>query len=177
MANNRINKYIGAIAVGAALVAVPGCTDSWDDHYNGNGSVTETSDKTLWEVISSREDLSKFAEIVRQAKYYKDNTHPVSTYSYADILAGGQVNTVWAPDNDALSGPEGEKWIKMLTDLTNGDVSVADGYSLQQQPHRSLASQHLGNENRHRQDDQWQEPYVPQGHAESFARGDFHRQG
>ena len=133
MANNRINNYIGAIAVGAALVAVPGCTDSWDDHYNGNGSVTETSDKTLWEVISSREDLSKFAEIVRQAKYYKDNTHPVSTYSYADILAGGQVNTVWAPDNDALSGPEGEKWIKMLTDLTNGDVSVADGYSLQQQ--------------------------------------------
>ena len=80
MANNRINKYVGTIAFGTLLTMMPGCTDTWDDHYNIDGSAsTETA--TLWEVIKSNPNYSRFADIVQHAKYYKDDTHPVSTYS------------------------------------------------------------------------------------------------
>lgn len=127
MANNRINRYIGAIVLGTVLTAVPGCTDTWDDHYDGDGSVTETT-ATLWDRIKDNPEYSRFADIVRNAKYYKDNTHPVANYSYEDILGGGQVNTVWVPDNSVLSEAEYQKWMSMLT---SGDMT--DGYNVQQQ--------------------------------------------
>lgn len=137
MANNRINRYIGAIVVGTVLTAVPGCTDTWDDHYNSGESVSGTT-QTLWDIISDSEkhpEFSRFADIVRNAKYYKDNTHMVETYSYADILSGGQVNTVWVPDNDALSEAEYQKWMDMLTNSrADGDgSSIVNGYNVQQQ--------------------------------------------
>ncbi|MBO7120746.1 MAG: hypothetical protein J6W03_10565 [Bacteroidaceae bacterium] len=133
MANNRINRYIGAIAIGTVLTVVPSCTDTWDDHYDSDESVAGTT-LTLWDMIKDNPNYSKFAEIVRNAKYYKDNTHPVSTYTYADILAGGQVNTVWVPDNSVLTDEEYAKWMEMLTE-SNADaegVNVA-GYNVQQQ--------------------------------------------
>lgn len=130
MANNRINKYVGTIAFGTLLTMMPGCTDTWDDHYNIDGSAsTETA--TLWEVIKSNPNYSRFADIVQHAKYYKDDTHPVSTYSYADILNGGQINTIWVPDNSALTEEEYQKWMSMLTSGTEGNSK--DGYNVQQQ--------------------------------------------
>ena len=128
MANNRFNKYIGAIALGAALTAVTGCTDTWDDHYDSDVSVSGTS-KTLWNYIEDNWDkYSRFGTIAKNAKYYKDNTHPVPTYTFADILNGGQVNTLWIPDNDALSEAEFQKWL----DMCQSD-RVEDGYNVQQQ--------------------------------------------
>ncbi|GEM_PF-998653 len=128
MANNRLNKYIGAIALGAALTAVTGCTDTWDEHYDGDVSVSGTS-KTLWNYIEENWDkYSRFGTIAKNAKYYKDNTHPVPTYTYADILNGGQVNTLWIPDNDALSEAEYQKWLAMCQ-----SDKVEDGYNVQQQ--------------------------------------------
>ena len=126
MANNRINRYIGAIAVGTALIAVSGCTDTWDDHYD-SGSVPETT-LTLWERIKSNPDYSRFADIVAHAKYYKDNTHVVPDYSFADILSGGQVNTVWVPDNSVLTQEEYQKWLQMCE-----SGSASDGFIVQQQ--------------------------------------------
>lgn len=134
MANNRISRYIGAIALGTVLVAVPGCTDTWDDHYNTNESAAGTT-KTLWDVINDKEnhpEFSRFADIVQHAKYFKDNTHAVNTYSYADILKGGQVNTVWIPDNDALTEQEYQKWMQMLGE-SRADGSSMDAYNVQQQ--------------------------------------------
>lgn len=112
MANNRIRKYIGAIALGAVLVAVPSCTDTWDDHYTSDPASGATG--TLWDKIKDNPSYSRFADIVRNAKYYKDDTHPVPTYTYEDILSGGQVNTIWVPDNDALTEEEYQKWMTML---------------------------------------------------------------
>ena len=126
MANNRINRYIGAMALGTILLAVPGCTDTWDDHYD-SGAAPETT-VTLWERIKSNPDYSRFADIVQRAKYYKDNTHAVPDYTYADILSVGQVNTVWVPDNSAFTQEEYEKWLQMCE-----SGSVADGYNVQQQ--------------------------------------------
>ena len=133
MANNRINRYIGAIALGAVLTAVPGCTDTWDDHYNSNESVSGTT-LTLWDMIKDNPNYSKFANIVKNAKYYKDNTHPVSTYTYADILDGGQVNTVWVPDNTVLTDAEYAKWMEMLGESkADGEGMSNAGYNVQQQ--------------------------------------------
>ena len=127
MANNRINRYIGAIVLGTVLVAVPGCTDTWDDHYNVDGQVSGTT-ATLWDQIKDNPNYSRFADIVKHAKYYKDNTHPVATYTYEDVLNGGQVNTVWVPDNSVLSEAEYQKWMQMLT-----SDDITQGYNVQQQ--------------------------------------------
>ena len=113
MANNRINRYIGAIALGTVMMAMPGCTDTWDDHYDSSESAGGTTE-TLWDIIKNKPELSKFADILSHAYYYKDNTHPVTTYTYANILNSGQVNTVWAPDNEALTDEEYQKWMDML---------------------------------------------------------------
>lgn len=133
MANKRINRYIGAIVLGAVLTAVPGCTDTWDDHYNSDGSVSGTT-ATLWDVLKDNSDYSRFTEILKNAKFYKDNTHPVSTYTYADVLASGQVNTIWAPDNNVLTESEYQKWMDMLTATdAEGNPDVTAGYNVQQQ--------------------------------------------
>jgi len=133
MANNRINRYIGAIALGTVMMAVPGCTDTWDDHYDSSESVAGTT-RTLWDMIKDNPNYSKFANIVQHAKYYKDNTHPVSTYTYADILDGGQVNTVWVPDNTVLTDAEYAKWMEMLAESrTEGEGVNNAGFNVQQQ--------------------------------------------
>ena len=132
MANNRIRKYIGAIALGAVLVAVPSCTDTWDDHYTSDSASGATG--TLWDKIKDNHSYSRFADIVRNAKYYKDDTHPVPTYTYEDILSGGQVNTIWVPDNDALTEEEYQKWMTMLGESRadeGGNSNAA--YNVQQQ--------------------------------------------
>ena len=127
MANNRINRYIGAFALGTVLMAVPGCTDTWDDHYDFNASSPETK-ATLWERIKSNPDYSRFADIVQRAKFYKDDTHEVPDYTFADVLSSGQVNTVWAPDNSVFTDAEYQKWSQMLE-----SESKTDGFNVQQQ--------------------------------------------
>lgn len=123
MANKKLNKYIGTVILGTAILAVPGCSDTWDEHYDGGGN-GEVATKTLWEQIESNPELSKFAEIAKHAKYYRDEKHPVNGYTFADVLKGGQVNTVWAPENSAISD---EEYQKLLT------MAESDGYNLQQQ--------------------------------------------
>ena len=121
MANKTLFKYIGATAVGVTLVVAPACTDTWDDHYDDLGTAASL---TLWEQIKSDPNLSRFAEIAETAKYYKDESHPVPGYTFKDILSSAQVNTVWVPDNDAISEAEFER----LKDMRDND-----GYNLQTQ--------------------------------------------
>lgn len=137
MANNRINKYIGAITLGTVLMVVPGCTDTWDDHYSANGNGSEAT-LTLWEQIKNNPDYSLFSEILEQAKYYKDNTHAVD-YTYKDIFEGRQVNTVFAPNNDAIKEfMKTDLYKKWKESLEKGESRAEDvvnsaGYNFQQQ--------------------------------------------
>lgn len=130
MANNRINKYIGAMVLGTVMIAVPSCTDTWDDHYNNEPGSGATL--TLWDVIQDNPDYSRFADIVKHAKFYKDDTHEVSTYTYEDILKSSQVNTVWLPDNSVLTEEEYKKWMSLL-DESRADGSSLGGYNVQHQ--------------------------------------------
>lgn len=123
MANNRINKYIGAIALGAVVLTVPGCTDptiptEFDEPASGK--------VTLWEQISNDPQYSRFAEIAQKAMYYKDDTHPVPTYTFAQLLNSNQLVTLWAPTNDAISDQDYNKYKAMCG-------TAEQGYNLQQQ--------------------------------------------
>ena len=121
MANKKLFKTIGAIATGALILATPSCTDTWDEHYNDLGGAAS---QNLWEQIESRPELSIFAKIIREAKYYKDDVHAVDGYTFADLLQSGQIMTVWAPENNAFTEEEKAKWMDMLEN---------DGYNLQKQ--------------------------------------------
>ena len=59
-----------------------GCTD-WDDHYDVDGQQM-ISDKTLWEEIAARPELSGFMECLER-------------YGYKEQLNGSQMYTVFAP--------------------------------------------------------------------------------
>lgn len=124
MKKNRFNRYFGVLTLGVALLATPGCTDTWDEHYgsgadNGGASVTST----LWDQIVSNENLSKFAAIAQKAQYYKDNVHPVEGYTFADMLKSNQIVTVWAPNDDAISDQEFQKWME-LCETSGYDVQL-----------------------------------------------------
>lgn len=58
------------------------CTD-WDDHYDADGQQI-TSNKTLWEEIEARPELSNFKECLE-------------SYGYKEKLNGSQMYTVFAP--------------------------------------------------------------------------------
>lgn len=106
MIKNKINKYLGAITLGMAVLAIPSCTDTWDDHYAELNDPTAT--KTLWQQIQENPKLTKFKSIAEKANYYRDDIHPVKGYTYADILNSNIAATVWAPEDDAISDAEYE---------------------------------------------------------------------
>ena len=110
MTNNKFNKYIGAIALGAVIMAVPSCTDDhFDPTYGGDDKQAVDATKTLWQHICENKKLTKFKTIAENAKFWKDDKHKISDWTYADILNSGQVATVWAPeDDDFAQEPEYE---------------------------------------------------------------------
>ena len=116
--------------MGTALMAVPSCTDTWNEHYLSEDAYT--ANESLWEVLEGREDLSNFREIVEKAKFYRDEHHPAFTiegedtvyYTFKDVLNGNTPVTVWAPSNEAMTQEEWDKFAAM---------AETDGYNLQQQ--------------------------------------------
>jgi hypothetical protein len=64
------------------------CTDIRDEHYNRSGDLPN---ETLRELIAGNSDLSVFSKVIEIA-------------GYNDLLSSSQTFTIWAPDNNALSG-------------------------------------------------------------------------
>ncbi len=105
----------------ATALAFQGCSD-WNDHYDG-GSAQEPvgANTTLWEEISSREDLSNFAKILQKV-------------GYDQALASDQSYTVWAPTNDVF---DFDKYNAMSDSLLKAEFinnHIARGY------HRALGT-------------------------------------
>lgn len=82
---------------------MPGCTDTWDEHYAEVSDPSTTL--TLWDQISANPKLSKFKALAEKANYYRDEKHPVKDYTFADVLKGSTVTTVWAPENEYFELP------------------------------------------------------------------------
>lgn len=69
-----------------ALIPLASCTDVWDRHYDPDGLQT-ASQRTLWEELSARPELSSFCQILRQTGCDR-------------LLDSDQMFTVFAPQGD-----------------------------------------------------------------------------
>ena len=117
-----IKKYIGAIAGGVLLLAIPSCSDTWDDHYTEGQGTSAT--QSLWQLIDENPNLSNFADLATKVHYYRDETHPQPDYTFQNMLDGTQLLTVWAVENDALTE---EQWQRFQ------ELAESNPYSVQQQ--------------------------------------------
>ena len=124
MANNKFNKYIGAMALGAAILAVPSCSDDHFDVNYGGDNKSAVATESLWELIEKNPNLTKFATIAKTAKYWKDENHPVANWTYKDVLSSGQLATLWVPEDNYISDEEFSNLLERCE---------TDGYNLQQQ--------------------------------------------
>ncbi len=118
---SKTYRIIGAALACIAVMALPGCTDTWDEHGSDNGTA---ADKSLWELISADSKLSHFAEIAQKVPYYRDQTHPQADYTFQTMLDGTTLLTVWAPENDALTEAEWQHW---------NELAETTPYTVQQQ--------------------------------------------
>jgi hypothetical protein len=124
MANNKFNKYIGAMALGAAILAVPSCSDDHFDVNYGGDNQSAVATESLWELIEKNPNLTKFATIAKTARYWKDENHPVANWTYKDVLSSGQMATLWVPEDNYISDEEFSNLLERCE---------TDGYNLQQQ--------------------------------------------
>lgn len=87
----RYNFKAGSVCCGitAALTLLAGCSD-WDDHYVADEQVLPTGTQTIWQNISSRDDLSQFKALVEKAGM-AGKLDEVNSY------------TVWAPKNGTFN--------------------------------------------------------------------------
>ncbi len=116
------NKYIGAFMLGLAALSVTSCSDTWDEHYESVNSSVAT--QSLWEILSTNPNTTKFAELAEMVKYHRDQDHPQADYTFRDMLEGKQAITVWVPTNNAYTDQEWENWKQM---------AETSPYSVQQQ--------------------------------------------
>lgn len=88
----------------------------WDDHYEGTS--VDGSNTSIWEQISSRPELSDFAEVLTKTKVFRQ--HKKTETSYADVLKAGQSFTVFAPVNGTFDKAN----ILKLVETAAGDSAV-----------------------------------------------------
>ena len=92
MKTRKIYKRL-AVVLTAAL-ALAGCSDDWDDHYNAPTGASGN----LWEAIESNPNLSNFATVIKGVGYDK-------------ALSSSQMFTVFAPTNDNFSADRAEELV------------------------------------------------------------------
>ena len=81
------NKYIKVLGLALTALAFHACSDDWDEHYKVQPQVSGVS---LWQTISTDENLSNFKLVLEHCGYDK-------------VLSSPQVFTVFAPTNDYFS--------------------------------------------------------------------------
>ena len=117
----KYNKII--IAAAMMLVgATYSCTDEWDEHYEsktlGSGS--------LWQAISSDEQLSNFKAVLEAT-------------GYDAALAGSQVFTVFAPTNEYFSEAERDAIIQQYNEQKNASVKDSKNLAIKEFVHNHIA--------------------------------------
>jgi len=76
---------IKTLAFGAIVaLAFTACNDTWNEHYQEKSELNST--ETLWDIISSKGELSEFAALLKRTGY--DN-----------LLKQNRYYTIWAPKN------------------------------------------------------------------------------
>lgn len=110
-------------------MTLPGCSDTWDEHYDGSEFNTAAKE-TLWQQIQQNPKLTRFASILQASRYYRDEKHPMKNnatgkdFTFDELLNGSQLLTVWAPENDAFTEESYQQWM---------ELAKTNGYNVQQQ--------------------------------------------
>ncbi len=79
-------KSIFKILIVAIIVAVFGCTENWDDHYNKQ---PETINSNVWDAIKGKSELSSFVALMVK-------------YKYDTLFLANDTYTLFVPDNTAI---------------------------------------------------------------------------
>lgn len=89
----KANKYIGIMMLAVAMLTASSCTDYSD--YNSVPSAGEQAgaNSTLWENISSDQQLTKFANLAKKC-------------NFSEVLNSPRFYTLWAPVDNAISDAE-----------------------------------------------------------------------
>lgn len=78
-------SIIKTLALGTLVAfSLASCNDSWNEHYQEVPEMNST--ETLWDVITSRSELSEFAKLLQRT-------------GYDELLKQNRFYTVWAPKN------------------------------------------------------------------------------
>lgn len=81
MKKSIIQNTVLGFLLTSGLIA---CNDTWENHYEVKDDLNPT--ETLWDVISSRGELSEFTDLLKRT-------------DYKDLLQQDRYFTVWAPAN------------------------------------------------------------------------------
>jgi len=122
MKNKKKNLIYAGLAVFTAFICAVSCTDR-ADYYKTSEEVSGRI--TLWELISQQPELSTFAALLKKV-------------SYDRILSGNQVYTVWAPENEALTGIDPNDTVAALRVVTNHIARYASPTSTVEAADRTL---------------------------------------
>lgn len=121
MKTNTIIRLMAAAALAAPL-ALTSCSDTWDDHYASDASQSGGGTQTLLQLVEAEPQLSDFLSLLRAT--HTHNNARRTPVTFADLLAGDQSLTVWAP----LNGTYNADSLRALCQSEQGDSSVAQHF-------------------------------------------------
>lgn len=99
MNKHSMNIVRNGLTVTLLLLGLYSCSDAWDSHYTTDASIR--TDKTLWENLVEKDNLSDFREILDSVHVSSYNNS--SLVSYAELLNAEQTFTMWAPVNGSFN--------------------------------------------------------------------------
>lgn len=91
---NIYKMMAGAVVLAVASQGLVSCSDSWDDHYEMEGSNGTSS---LLQLVKEDPQLSDFLSLLQATHVYNNNHR--TRVTFADLLDADQTLTVWAPVN------------------------------------------------------------------------------
>ena len=114
-----------AVALVTAVFACAACTDDWDEHYDA--AVSDSG--TLWQAISSQDNLTNFTRVIQACGYDK-------------TLNGSQTFSVFAPVDADFTSEQADELISSFNEQERNGVKDEDNTVVRQfvQNHISLYS-------------------------------------
>ncbi len=92
------HSIIGMLFTAAMAVALYSCSDSWDDHYDQNGT---NGNESIYQLVKDNPKLSDFMRVLEATHVYNNNKPTKVTF--AQLIAADQALTVWAPLNGSFN--------------------------------------------------------------------------
>ena len=110
------NKVLG---LALAALTFTACTDTWNDHYEGEAGIGEGADMTIWQAIKADGSLNNFIRVAEATGYDRS-------------LNSSQKFTVFAPTDDAFSSSEADQLIAKYQEEKAAGTKDEDNSTIKQ---------------------------------------------